>query len=110
MHHMLNSGHHTTILSKIRTILIKAQDKADAEEWGYKDTGRDIPQMGIRLSVPKIYGQDTTFFSGWTSFMQHRQKNFRLPNASMFDTKPPDIANMSNYFRRHVNYLSTVGW
>ena len=33
MYHMLNSGHHATILSKIRPILIEAQDKADSEEW-----------------------------------------------------------------------------
>ena len=30
MYHMLNSGHHATILSKIRPILIEAGDKADA--------------------------------------------------------------------------------
>ena len=65
MYHMLNSGHHATILSEIRLILIEAQDKTGAEEWGYKDTGRNIPEMGTRLSVPKIHGQDTNVFSGW---------------------------------------------
>ena len=65
MYHMLNSGHHATILSKICPILIEARNKADVEEWGYKDTGRDIHEMGIRLSVPKIHRQDTTVFSGW---------------------------------------------
>ena len=45
MYHMLNYGHHATILYEIRTILIEAGDKTDAEECGYKDTGRDIPEM-----------------------------------------------------------------
>ena len=34
MYHILNSGHHATILSEIRPILIEEQYKADAEEWG----------------------------------------------------------------------------
>ena len=72
MYHMLNSGHHATILSKIRPIIIEARDKADEEEWEYKDTGRDIPEMGIRHSLTKIHGQDTTVFSGWPLYMQHR--------------------------------------
>ena len=78
MYHMLNSGHHANIISKISTILIEARYKAYSEEWGYTDTGRDIPEKGIRLSVPKIHGQDTTVFSGWPSFMQHRQKFIHL--------------------------------
>ena len=45
MYHMMNSGQHATILSKIHPILIESQDKADAEEWEYEDTGRDIPEM-----------------------------------------------------------------
>ena len=81
MYHMLNSGHHATILYEIHPVLIEARDKADAEEWGYKDTGRNIPEMGIRLSAPKIHGQDTTFFSGWPSFMQHRRKCLHLECA-----------------------------
>ena len=114
---------------------------ADAEEWGYKHTGHNIPEMGIRLSVPKIHGQDITVFSSWPSFMQHRQKclhqeyaaeevdflqdlvkrakeadmftprwgkNVRLSNASMFETKPQELTNMSNYVRRHVNYPSSM--
>ena len=56
MYHMLNSGHHATILSEIRPIFIEPQDKADAEEWGYKDNVRDINEKGISLSVPKIDG------------------------------------------------------
>ena len=44
MYHMLNSVHHATIISEIRPILVKARDKADAEEWVKKDTGRDIPE------------------------------------------------------------------
>ena len=32
MYQMLNSGHHATILSEIRTILLEARDKADAEK------------------------------------------------------------------------------
>ena len=47
-------------VSEIHPILTEARDKADAEEWGYKDTGRDIPEMGIRLGVTKMHGQDTT--------------------------------------------------
>ena len=62
VYHMLNLGHHATILSKIRPILIEARDKADTEEWGYKDTGHYIPEMVISLSVPKIHRQDTTVF------------------------------------------------
>ena len=50
MYHMLNSGHHATIRSEIRPIIIEAQDKADEEGWVYKDTGRDITEMGIHLS------------------------------------------------------------
>ena len=60
MYHMLNLGHHANILSEIRPILIEAQDKADTEEWGYKDTGRNIPEMGVHLGVTKMHGQDTT--------------------------------------------------
>ena len=66
MYHMLHLGNHATVLSEISPILIEAQDKADAEEWRYKDTRRDIPEMVIRLSMPKINGQDTIVFSGWT--------------------------------------------
>ena len=32
----------------------------------------------------------------------------RLSNDSTFDTKPPDITNMSNYVCRHVNYHSSM--
>ena len=97
--------------------------------------------MWIRLSVAKIHGQDTTVFSGWPSFMQHRRKclhlecaveevdflqdlvkrakevdlltlrwgkNVRLSNASTFETKPPDITNMSKYVHHHVNYHSSM--
>ena len=78
MYQILNSGHHATIISNIRPILIEAREKADAEEWGYKDTGRNIPEMGIRLSVPKTHGQYTTVFSGWPSFMQNRRKCLHL--------------------------------
>ena len=81
MYHMLNLGHHATILSEIRPILIEARDKADEEERGYKDTGRNITEMGIRLSVPEIHGQETTFFSGWPSFMQHLRKCIYLECA-----------------------------
>ena len=56
VYHMLNLGHNATILSKILTILLEARYKADAEEWGYKDTGHNIPEMGICLSVKKIHG------------------------------------------------------
>ena len=141
MYHILNSGNHATILSEIRPILIEAQYKADAEEWVYKDNGNDIPKMVIRLSVPKIHGQDTTVFSGCPSFMQHRWKclhlecaaeevdflqelvkrskeadlftprwvkNVRLSNTSMFETKPPEITNMSKYVCHHVNYQSSM--
>ena len=141
MYHILNSGHHATILSDICPILVEAREKSDTEQRGYKDTGRDIPEMGICLSVPKINVQDTIFFSGWPSFIQHRRKclhldcaveevdflqdivkrakeydmftprwgkKVRLPNASMFDTKPPEITNMSKYVRRHVNYHSSM--
>ena len=37
--------------------------------------------MGIRLSAPKIHGQDTTVFSGWTSFMQHLRKCLHVKPA-----------------------------
>ena len=33
-------------------------------------------------------------------------KNVRLSNASTFETKPPEITNMSKYVRHHVNYHS----
>ena len=81
MYHMMNSGHHATILSEIRPILIEVRDKADAEDWGYKDTGSDIPERGIHLIVPKIHGQETTVFSGWPSFIQHCQKYLHLDCA-----------------------------
>ena len=66
--------------------------------------------MGIRLSVPKIHGQDTTVFSGWPSFIQHRQKCLHLECAGeeveflqdLF--KPAEIKNMSKYFCSHGNY------
>ena len=54
----------------------------DAENWGYKDTGCNIPEMGIRLSVTKIHGQDTKVFSGWPLFMQHHQKCLHLECAA----------------------------
>ena len=81
MYHMMNSGQHATILSKIHPILIEAQDKADAEEWEYEDTGRNIPEIGIHISVPKIHGQYTTVFSSWSSFMQDRRKYLHLEYA-----------------------------
>ena len=97
--------------------------------------------MGIRLSVPKIHGQDTNVFSVWPSIMQHRRKclhlecaveefdflqdlvkkskksdlftprrgkNVRLSNVSTFETKPPEITNMSKYVSHHVNYHSSM--
>ena len=81
MYHMLDLGHNATILSEIHPSIIEARYKVDAEEWGYKDTGHDIPEMGIRLRVPKIHGHDTTVFIGWTSFMQHRRKCLHLECA-----------------------------
>ena len=65
----------------IRDTSNSRRGKADAEEWGYKYTGRDIPEMGIRLSVPKIHVQDTTVFSGWLSCIQHRRKCLQLECA-----------------------------
>ena len=35
-------------------------------------------------------------------------KNLRLSNASTFETEPPEITSMSKYFRRHVNYHSSM--
>ena len=88
---MLNWGHHANILSEIHPILIEARDKADAEEWGYKDTGRNIPEMGIRLSVPKIHVQHTIVFSGCPSFMQHCRKCLHLECAVEEVEFPQDI-------------------
>ena len=70
IYHILNSGHHATIISEICLILIEAQDKADEEDCGYKDNGH--------FSVPKIHEQDTTVLSVWPSFMQHHRKFLHL--------------------------------
>ena len=41
-------------------------------------------------------------------FTPRWEKNVRLSNASMFETKPPEIKNMSKYVLRHVNYHSIM--
>ena len=41
-------------------------------------------------------------------FTPRCEKNVRLSNASTFETKPPEITNISKYVNLHVNYHSSM--
>ena len=73
LYHLLNSGHQATILTELKGILEEARDREAELDMCYVWEGHDIPELGMRLNVPKIPGQDTTVFKNWP----HRSQWYR---------------------------------
>ena len=71
-----NGGHKPTLMAELRGIFEKAMALVEGDEMMdyFEHTGKDIPQMGFRMNVPKIPGQDTSVFSGWSKSQQWRRK------------------------------------
>lgn len=45
-----------------------------------------LPQVGVRLNTPKLPGQDTSVFSGWSNKQQAKRKAFHFEvEASQMD-------------------------
>ena len=74
LYHLLNTGHQDTILSELKGILEDARDREVEADMFYQWAGHDIPDLGMRLNVPKIPGQDTTAFKGWPRKLQWFRK------------------------------------
>ena len=63
--HMLNTAHGPTIIAELKRILEDARDRESELDPDYEWKDHEIPQIGLRLNVPKIPGQDTSVFQGW---------------------------------------------
>ena len=74
IYHMLNSAHHTTIISELTKILQSAKDREMELDPYYEWADVDIPQFSLRLNVPKIPGQDTLVFQGCPQKVQWYRK------------------------------------
>ena len=74
LYHLLNTGHQDTILLELKGILEDARDREVEADMFYQWAGHDIPDLGMRLNVPKIPGQDTTAFKGWPRRLQWFRK------------------------------------
>ena len=61
-----NGGHKPTLLRELTAILEQARDAAALEDSDFQWAGKEIPVMGLRPNIPRIPGQDTTVFSGWS--------------------------------------------
>ena len=74
IYHMLNTAHGATILKELNDILTDAKDRETEKDMFYKWGLEDIPQLALRLNVPKFPGQDTSVFQGWPKRMQWYRK------------------------------------
>ena len=74
IYHMLNSAHHFTIIAELKGILEEAKDRETEVDMFYAWADHEIPELGLRLNVPKIPGQDTSVFQGWPRRMQWNRK------------------------------------
>ena len=84
--HMINSASPKTILAELNMILEKIHDIADNDDFGYEYRGRELPFMAIRVSMPKIDGQDTSVFKGLKRSEQDQRKCIHVECA---DTDVP---------------------
>ena len=64
--HVLNTASKSTMIAETRDILHLAKEIADVDGMSdaYVYLNREIPEISIRVSVPKIPGQDTTIYQG----------------------------------------------
>ena len=74
IYHMLNSAHNSTIITELTNILREAKDRESEADPFYIWEDSEIPEMALRLNVPKIPGQDTSVFQGWPRRMQWYRK------------------------------------
>ena len=74
IYHMLNSAHNSTIITELTNILREAKDREIEADPFYIWEDSEIPEMALRLNVPKIPGQDTSVFQGWPRRMQWYRK------------------------------------
>ena len=76
IYHLLNSAHQPTIISELKGILEQVKDSESDDDEFYRWGGHDIPELGIRLNVPKIPGQDTSAFKNWPHKMHGPVRSF----------------------------------
>lgn len=73
--HLHNDNTHEIILSEFKRALEEAKDFAEKSSLEGSDVYilEDIPEMNIQTVIPKIIGQKTDVFQGWTG-AQHRTR------------------------------------
>ena len=81
--HVLNTASKSTMIAETRDILHLAKEIADVDGMSdaYVYLNREIPEISIRVSVPKIPGQDTTIYQGWNNRKQWYRKCMHLECA-----------------------------
>ncbi len=72
--HFLNINHQDTILTELKGILEQAKILETHSDIDFEYGATDLPQLGLRLAIPKIPGQDTQQFKKWPYRMQFRHK------------------------------------
>jgi hypothetical protein len=76
---VLNNAEPSTITAEFLRMFQEAKDAITAgeERLGnspWVDHNRPLPQLGVRVQMSKISGQDTSVFSGWNNKQQFRRK------------------------------------
>jgi hypothetical protein len=76
---VLNNAEPSTITAEFLRMFQEAKDTINAGEASlgnspWVDHNRPLPQLGVRVQMPKISGQDTSVFSGWNNKQQFRHK------------------------------------
>ena len=81
--HVLNTASKITMIAETRDILHLAKEIADVDGMSdaYVYLNREIPEISIRVSVPKIPGQDTAIYQGWNNKRQWYRKYVHLEVA-----------------------------
>jgi hypothetical protein len=75
LYHVRNDATADTIVAELQRLLDRAKDSASAREGvKYAYYFAEIPDMGIRIAVPKIDGMDTKRFQGWDGRQQFLRK------------------------------------
>ncbi len=74
--HLQNNNNNDTILAELKLILQEVKDieEKEDEEGSMTYILHDIPTLNIRKFIPKIPGQDTKPFKGWSGRQHDNRK------------------------------------
>lgn len=78
--HLRNDNTPELILAEFERILCEAKEVAEQEEVdeSMQFLWKEIPQMNMRRLMPKIVGQDTKLFQGWTGRQHEMRKTITV--------------------------------